>query len=90
MASSSESAGAGKGAAAFHVVHLTAECWSFAHTGGLGMVVSGLARSQAAAGVATAVVVPLSRSPPRWDFVRCAARRRPQRGHAPAAVRGMI
>lgn len=44
------------------VVHLTAECWPFAYTGGLGMAVSGLARSQAAAGLRTMVVTPLYRS----------------------------
>ena len=44
------------------VVHLTAEYWPFAHTGGLGMAVSGLARSQAEAGLRTTVLSPLYRS----------------------------
>jgi starch synthase len=41
------------------VVHLTAEYWPFARTGGLGEAVSGLATYQAAAGHATTVVMPL-------------------------------
>lgn len=43
------------------VVHLTAECWPFARTGGLGEAVSTLARFQAASGYAVAVVMPLYR-----------------------------
>lgn len=43
------------------VVHLTAEYWPFAHTGGLGMAVSGLAGCQAEAGLRTTVLVPLYR-----------------------------
>ena len=43
------------------MVHLTAEYWPFARTGGLGEAVSGLATFQAAAGVPTAVVLPLYR-----------------------------
>jgi len=43
------------------VVHLTAEYWPFARTGGLGEAVSGLARFQAAAGVPTTVLLPLYR-----------------------------
>ena len=42
-------------------VHLTAECWPFARTGGLGEAVSGLATFQAAAGAPTAIVMPLYR-----------------------------
>ncbi|HEX9705125.1 MAG TPA: glycogen/starch synthase [Gemmatimonadales bacterium] len=41
------------------VVHLTAEYWPFARTGGLGEAVSGLATFQAAAGLPTTVVMPL-------------------------------
>jgi starch synthase len=41
------------------VVHLTAEYWPFARTGGLGEAVSGLATFQAAAGHPTTVVMPL-------------------------------
>jgi starch synthase len=43
------------------VVHLTAEYWPFARTGGLGEAVSGLASFQAAAGQPTTVVLPLYR-----------------------------
>jgi starch synthase len=43
------------------VVHLTAEYWPFARTGGLGEAVSGLASFQAAAGMPTTVVLPLYR-----------------------------
>ncbi len=43
------------------VVHLTAELWPFARTGGLGEAVSGLAAAQAAAGLPTTVVMPLYR-----------------------------
>ena len=43
-------------------MHVSAEYWPFAQTGGLGMAVSGLARSQAAAGLRTTVLVPLYRS----------------------------
>src|SRR5881397_2447077 len=41
------------------VTHLTAECWPFARTGGLGEAVSGLATCQAAAGLPTTVIMPL-------------------------------
>src|SRR5437899_6594524 len=41
------------------VVHLTAEYWPFARTGGLGAPVIGLAPTQAAAGHPTTVVMPL-------------------------------
>ncbi|HYK82209.1 MAG TPA: glycogen/starch synthase [Gemmatimonadales bacterium] len=43
------------------MVHLTAEYWPFARTGGLGEAVSGLASFQAAAGMPTTVVLPLYR-----------------------------
>jgi starch synthase len=43
------------------VVHLTAECWPFARTGGLGEAVSGLAGYQAIAGLPTTIVLPLYR-----------------------------
>ena len=43
------------------VVHLTAECWPYARTGGLGEAVSALAAHQAAAGVPATVVLPLYR-----------------------------
>lgn len=40
-------------------VHLSAECWPFARTGGLGEAVNGLAAAQAAAGAHTTIVMPL-------------------------------
>lgn len=43
------------------MVHLTAECWPFARTGGLGEAVSGLADFQAIAGMPTTVLLPLYR-----------------------------
>jgi len=43
------------------VVHLTAEYWPLARTGGLGEAVNGLATYQAQSGAATAVVMPLYR-----------------------------
>jgi starch synthase len=43
------------------VIHLAAECWPFARTGGLGEAVRGLATYQAAAGMPTTVVLPLYR-----------------------------
>jgi starch synthase len=42
-------------------VHLTAELWPFARTGGLGEAVAGLAVAQAAAGLSTTLVMPLYR-----------------------------
>jgi len=44
------------------VVHVVAEYAPYAHTGGLADAVAGLARCQAAAGVPTAVIMPLHRS----------------------------
>jgi starch synthase len=44
------------------VVHVVAEYAPYAHTGGLADAVAGLARFQAAAGVPTAVIVPLHRT----------------------------
>jgi starch synthase len=44
------------------VVHLTAEYWPLARTGGLGEAVNGLATFQAAAGTPAVVVMPLYRS----------------------------
>ena len=44
------------------VVHLTAEYWPLARTGGLGEAVNGLATFQAAAGQPTVVVLPLYRA----------------------------
>ena len=44
------------------VVHLTAEYWPLARTGGLGEAVSGLAGLQAALGIPTTVVMPLHRA----------------------------
>ena len=44
------------------VVHLTAECWPFARTGGLGEAVSTLASVQAARGVTASVIMPLYRA----------------------------
>ena len=46
---------------AIGVVHLTAEYWPLARTGGLGEAVNGLASFQAASGQPTAVVLPLYR-----------------------------
>jgi starch synthase len=43
------------------VVHLTAEYWPYARTGGLGEAVSGLANFQAATGQPTTVLLPLYR-----------------------------
>jgi starch synthase len=43
-------------------VHLTAEYWPFARTGGLGEAVNGLAAAQHAAGASTTVVMPLYRT----------------------------
>lgn len=43
------------------VVHLTAECWPYARTGGLGEAVSGLAASQAKSGAPVTIVMPLYR-----------------------------
>ncbi len=40
-------------------VHLSAECWPFARTGGLGEAVHGLAAAQAAVGAQTVIVMPL-------------------------------
>jgi len=47
---------------AISVIHLTAEYWPLARTGGLGEAVQGLATYQAASGQPTAVVLPLYRS----------------------------
>src|SRR5258707_11632557 len=44
------------------VVHLTAEYWPLAQTGGLGQAVAGLAAHQARHGLPTTVVMPLYRS----------------------------
>ena len=43
------------------MVHLTAECWPYARTGGLGEAVSALASHQAATGTPTTVMLPLYR-----------------------------
>ena len=43
------------------VLHLTAELWPFARTGGLGQAVADLADHQAASGMETHVVLPLYR-----------------------------
>jgi len=42
-------------------VHLSAECWPFARTGGLGEAVHGLAAAQADAGAHSTIVMPLYR-----------------------------
>jgi len=52
----------GSGEEPVGVVHVVAEYTPYAHTGGLADAVAGLARHQAAAGVPTAVVLPLHRS----------------------------
>jgi starch synthase len=44
------------------VVHLSAECWPFARTGGLGEAVAGLAAFQAGRGIGVTVVMPLYRA----------------------------
>src|SRR5215471_5815490 len=44
------------------VVHLTAEYWPYARTGGLGEAVAGLAMAQSRAGQRVVVYVPLYRS----------------------------
>jgi starch synthase len=44
------------------VIHLAAECWPFARTGGLGEAVAGLAAFQAARGIDVTVVMPLYRA----------------------------
>ncbi len=44
------------------ILHITAECWPFARTGGLGEAVAGLAASQAASGNRVTVVMPLYRA----------------------------
>ena len=44
------------------IVHLTAECWPFARTGGLGEAVAALARHQRAAGQDVTVLMPLYRA----------------------------
>ena len=43
------------------IVHLAAECWPYARTGGLGEAVASLATFQAMAGLPTTVVMPLYR-----------------------------
>src|SRR5260370_31852612 len=50
------------GAAGIGTVHLTAEYWPLARTGGLGEAVQGLAGFQAAMGQPTTVLLPLYRS----------------------------
>jgi starch synthase len=44
------------------VIHLSAECWPFARTGGLGEAVAGLAAFQAGRGIGVTVVMPLYRT----------------------------
>ena len=44
------------------IVHLAAECWPWARTGGLGEAVASLATYQALAGLPTTVVMPLYRA----------------------------
>ena len=43
------------------VIHLAAECWPFARTGGLGEAVAGLVTYQARRGIAVSLVMPLYR-----------------------------
>ena len=43
------------------VLHLTAELWPYARTGGLGQAVAGMAEYQAASGMESHVVLPLYR-----------------------------
>ena len=51
----------GKGSLKTRVLHLTAELWPYARTGGLGQAVAGLAEYQAASGTESHVVLPLYR-----------------------------
>jgi starch synthase len=51
----------GPGPEVLDVVHITAECWPFARTGGLGEAVAGLAASQAQQGSKVTVIMPLYR-----------------------------
>jgi starch synthase len=44
------------------VIHLAAECWPFARTGGLGEAVAGLAAFQAGRGIGVTIVMPLYRT----------------------------
>jgi starch synthase len=44
------------------VIHLAAECWPFARTGGLGEAIAGLAAFQASRGIGVTVVMPLYRA----------------------------
>lgn len=53
---------AGSAAELSEVVHISAECWPFARTGGLGEAVSTLANHQARSGVRASVVMPLYRA----------------------------
>ena len=46
----------------YSTVHLSAECWPFARTGGLGEAVHGLAAAQAEAGAHATIVMPLYRA----------------------------
>ncbi len=54
-------AGARSAVARIASVHLSAECWPFARTGGLGEAVNGLAAAQADAGAHATIVMPLYR-----------------------------
>jgi hypothetical protein len=69
------------------VVHLSAECWPFARTGGLGAAVRGLASAQAAAGGHAAVIIPLyhavrERTPSETGFLFD--------DHTPAALQRIV
>jgi starch synthase len=52
----------GSGLEPLTIVHIAAECWPFARTGGLGEAVAGLAASQAKDGAAVTVIMPLYRA----------------------------
>ena len=52
----------GAGVESLTVVHIAAECWPFARTGGLGEAVAGLAASQARSGLSVVVIMPLYRA----------------------------
>ena len=79
------------------IVHLAAECWPYARSGGLGEAVASLANYQAAAGLPTLVVMPhnghgmpviarIGQTNGRWTGVR--ARSSPARGAGSGMARG--
>lgn len=67
------------------VVHVTAEYWPLAQTGGLGQAVAGLATYQARSGLPTTVIMPLYRS-----AREVTARLRPRGEPFPVTVNGVV